>query len=125
VGFDGLFGLGFFLGLALTAPVAPLWLDGWFVPGPLVWGPEEDEVVVEGCLEPEPECLEWGVGVELEPVLVVVLGVVAVVDEVLDVVGAVEVVDVVLDCDGHDSEIDLTPGGRLSDETGLPGGSWK
>jgi hypothetical protein len=136
-GFDGFFGGVLVFGLAGEVPVAPLWVDGWLVPGPFALGGDEAEGVVEGWVEVDPECFECGAGVERGPVLVVELVVVVLLDvEVVDVLDVVEVeldvvtgVEVVVEVGlvtcGQDSVIDLTPGGRLSDETGLPGGSWK
>src|SRR5579859_5387588 len=110
-GLDGVFGLGLVLGLAGEVPVGPLCDDGWFVPGPFALGAVEGEGVVEGWVEPDPECFEWAPGLELEPVLVVEvvevveLEVVDVVEvDELDVVDVAEVVGVVVGCCGHDSE---------------------
>lgn len=67
--------------------------------------------------------VELGVELVLE-VVVEPLGAEGVEDDV-EVVGAGALEVVVTGVCGQDSAIDLTPGGRLSEEIGEPGGNWK
>jgi hypothetical protein len=122
---------GVVLGVLLVVVVEPWWDGFWALPGPLVFGgldgvevvpdPEvevEPEPEPEGCLVPPPPPPPFppppeppGAGVV---VVVDVLGVETVGTETGGG-GAV----------GQDSDMLAAGAGRLSEDSGAPGGSWK